>query len=406
MPTLTKKLTDTEARRCPVPSAGYAIHWCPKTPGFGVRVTQGGARSWILERRIAGRTVRRTLGPVAGSGRGAISAEVARTLAAQRSGEMALGRDVVAEQRAARAIEKKVGMTFAEALREYIVDDSVRAHPLKERTWADYLGMIRGEEKGTSGKMRAAGELYDLADVRLDALTGAKIKGLYIMLRKRSPMRAAYAMRVLRGVLNYHGVRPEDDPFDKKQAGRERIKLPPARARERVIPKEKLGAWWKAAGAAPTGDYFKLMLLTGMRRGEAAAVKVADVDLEGGRIRLEDTKNRRNHTVLLSGPALEIVEHHAAGKMPYDMLLDGAGDPRKSLAMIVKASGVPFSAHDCRRTFATIAAGLLPGYVVKTLLNHASAGDVTAGHYVHLDEATLRTAWQRVADYILEQLAQ
>jgi integrase len=42
-------------------------------------------------------------------------------------------------------------------------------------------------------------------------------------------------------------------------------------------------------------------------------------------------------------------------------------------------SGVPFSAHDCRRTFSAIAAGVLPGYVVKRLLNHADGNDVSAG---------------------------
>jgi hypothetical protein len=39
-------------------------------------------------------------------------------------------------------------------------------------------------------------------------------------------------------------------------------------------------------------------------------------------------------------------------------------------------------------------------------VNHAEGGDVTAGHYVHLDEATLRGAWQRIADFISKKALQ
>ena len=63
-----------------------------------------------------------------------------------------------------------------------------------------------------------------------------------------------------------------------------------------------------------------------------------------------------------------------------------------------------FSAHDCRRTFVSIAASRLPGYVVKRLANHAGNRDVMAAHYVHLDKQMLRDAWQTVADYILSEV--
>jgi hypothetical protein len=76
------------------------------------------------------------------------------------------------------------------------------------------------------------------------------------------------------------------------------------------------------------------------------------------------------------------------------------------LANVIEASGVPFSPHDCRRTFSTTAANLLPELVLKRLLNYAVGDDVTAGHYVHLGEADLRGAWQRVADRITKKAPQ
>lgn len=402
MPKLGSKLTDTTAARYPAPSKGYTIFWCSTTLGFGVRVTHGGARAWILERRLNGRTIRRTLGRVSGSGRSAISAEDARALAVERSGELVRGKDISAELRASAKLEKVAGITFVDALQRYVADDSAREKPLKERTRSDYLNMVRPEAPKAPGRrFRAAGELASIADKRLDRLTGAAIKTFYRSLQQeRGATRAAYAMRVLRGVLNYEGVQLQDDPFDRKQAGRDRIRLPRANRRERTIPQERLATWWSAAGSAEDGDYFQLLLLTGMRPGELKAVKNADVDVIGWRVVLPDTKNRRPHTVLLSSQAQNIVERRIRTGAPRDLLFEHGAGSRGSLAAIVRQSGVPLSAHDCRRTFASIAASRLPGYVVKKLLNHASGNDVTAGHYIHLDETTLRTAWQTVADFI------
>ena len=405
MPKLDRKLTDTIARFVTVPAERYAIYWCAHTPGFGVRVTPEGARSWVLERRVNGRTVRRTLGHVTGSGRGALTAERARELAVQRSGELAQGRDLIVEQRAEQRSTKRGGMTFGDALKMYVNDDSARKRPLKPRTRADYLGMVREAEETPTGGMLSEGELTAIAHKRLDTLTGASIKALYKALQRRGQTRAAYAMRVLRGTLNYHGVHLDQDPFDRATARRERIVLPSPNKRDRVIPAERLAIWWNACDTAPNGDYFQLLLLTGLRRGELTDARVVDVDLIGARLKIADTKSRRPHVVLLSKEAMGIVGERVGEKLPTELLFEGAGDPRKSLRKIVRASGVDFSAHDCRRTFATIAASLLPGYLVKRLLNHADGVDVTAGHYVHLDEATLRAAWQTIADFVQTRIS-
>jgi integrase len=100
------------------------------------------------------------------------------------------------------------------------------------------------------------------------------------------------------------------------------------------------------------------------------------------------------------GQARAIVERRVGKRSPAELLFNGTGDPRKTLRQIIDASGVTFSAHDCRRTFATVAAARVPGYVLKALLNHSASNDVTSG-YVHPDEDMLREAWQTVADLIV-----
>ncbi len=405
MSRLAQRLTDTIAKRLPQPASGYVLHWCKDTSGFGVRITHAGVRTWVFERRVDGRSVRRGLGRVPGSGRNAITAEAARKAAQVLSNELALGIDSAANRREAEKKEERTGIKFEDALRQYVKDDSARKRPLKQRTTDDYLAMIRPSSRGENGRSRVEGELAPIANRRLDALTGGGVKSLYKTLQKRGPVRAAYAMRVLRGVLNYHGVRLPEDPFDRTTARRERIVLPSANRRDRVIPPERLHAWWNAASAAPNGDYFQLLLLTGLRRGELSAVRVSDVDLTGGRVAIADTKNHKPHIVLLGSQARKIVASRVGKRPPVELLFESVADPRKSLRKIIKASGVEFSAHDCRRTFGSIAASLLPGYVVKRLMNHGHGNDVTGAHYVNLDEGALRDGWQKVADFIASQSA-
>jgi len=65
--------------------------------------------------------------------------------------------------------------------------------------------------------------------------------------------------------------------------------------------------------------------------------------------------------------------------------------------------GVSVTAHDCRRTFATVAESIdVSSMTLKRLLNHRTgAGDVTAG-YVIANPERLRSAMQRIEDRVLE----
>jgi hypothetical protein len=58
--------------------------------------------------------------------------------------------------------------------------------------------------------------------------------------------------------------------------------------------------------------------------------------------------------------------------------------------------------HGLRATFASIAEELLSSALLKRMLNHAAAGDVTFGHYVAKSEAQLRSGWQALADFVEE----
>ncbi len=66
---------------------------------------------------------------------------------------------------------------------------------------------------------------------------------------------------------------------------------------------------------------------------------------------------------------------------------------------VIEESGISFTIHDLRRTFATIAGEMgIPPYLLKKLLNHKS-GDVTEGYVISTVEI-LRRPLQKIAKRI------
>ena len=178
---------------------------------------------------------------------------------------------------------------------------------------------------------------------------------------------------------------------------------PPATvSRDRTLDDEELAAIWGACDGSVMGDMFRLLILTGQRRGEIADLRWDEVDLQKQRIRLsgERTKNGLPHDVPLSPPALEIIEAQLEarverkekkpcefvfttnGRTPVsgfsktkafiDAQLDAESDDDEPL--------VPdWRLHDFRRTMVTQMndMGIAP-HVVEACVNHVS-GSAKAG---------------------------
>lgn len=379
MPIADKPLTTSSTMALEPPGQGYTLIWCPRFPGFGARITANGARSWIVETEVNGKTVRRTIGRV--EGRGSIGADEARRLARERVAELVTGKDRLAERRAA----DKQRLTFGDALREY-VSGKRRAKdglPLKQRTIDDYLEMIEPE---APGKHRA-GPLAPLATRRLVTLTGDGLRRRYaVLVRRRGQRQADYAMQVLRAVVNWHGAAIADNPFT--AAGKHRIQPRPSTPRPSVIPADKLTLWWRAAEAIDTAESacLRLMLLTGMRPSEACAWTRA-----GDALVLTDTKNRTDHVVFMSKQTAAIV----------DAWPEAVGDLRPALKAINAAAGTPHvTPKVLRKTTASLAESLVSIAVAKRVINHGGGGDVTKANYLSADDRRVAAAMQEIADFI------
>ena len=158
--------------------------------------------------------------------------------------------------------------------------------------------------------------------------------------------------------------------------------------------------------------YLLMALYMGFRSDEALTLEWSNVDMEAKTITALDTKNGTSHTLPIPSPLLphiiklqEITGEHEwmfAGRDPIKSM----SLPSKPIASVIKVSGVEFSSHDCRRTFATIAEAVsLPLTMIKRLMNHSTSNDVTGG-YIVTEEETLRDAINKIAAFIQARVNQ
>ncbi|NNM43057.1 MAG: site-specific integrase [Chlamydiae bacterium] len=136
-----------------------------------------------------------------------------------------------------------------------------------------------------------------------------------------------------------------------------------------------------------------LALSTGMRQGEIMGLTWKDVDLEKGRIVLQETKNGEIRVVPLVGHALELLKEFFKIRRLDTSLLFPGKDPQKIADIrfawekaLNDSFIVNFRFHDLRHTFASYLAMRKATLIeLRTLLGHKSASMTV--RYSHLSEA-------------------
>ncbi len=373
-------------------STGRRFVYDTKTPGLRVQVTPTGTKTFQFYRWHQGRPVRVTLGRFP-----AMTVEQARQAARKLLGELAAGKNPVVEKKRHQA----EAVTLARAIEEYLA-----IRDLKPGTRAD----VR--------KMMAWG-LNDWQSKRLTAITPDMVERRYQALSGKSPACANRTMRYLRAVMNFAMARycaPDGSPILPANPV-QRLTLTRAwkrvdRRRTLIRPHE-LEPWWAALEHLTNRthvDYFRLVLLTGLRKSEALGLTWDDVDLDARLLTVTDTKARRPHALPLSDYLADLLRHRRRLAVSDHVFADHQGrvisNFRYSQAKVEALSGVKFCIHDLRRTFITIAESLdIPAYALKRLLNHATGSDVTAG-YIVIDVERLREPMQKITDFVLKTVGE
>ena len=357
-----------------------------------MRVTSTGVKAFIFQKRINGKDKRITIGKY-----GALTAEQSRKLAVKLAGEIAGGGDPIAERK-----EKELkGVTLVQAFADYL---STRKD-LKPKTLKDYNRVISTAFEDWNNKP-------------LLAITKDMIAKRHTKLGEdNGEAWANLSMRVLRALFNFAIGKYEDSQGRSLIPENPVKRLSQTRAWYRVgkrtghIKASQLAAWFQGVLALPNEtlkDYLQLLILTGLRREEAAAkLKWENVDMSAKTFTIIDPKNHNDHTLPMSDYLFELfAKRKAAAVNGYVFPGTGAGgyivEPRKQMAKVTKASGVEFTVHDLRRSFISIAESLvIPAYSLKKLLNHSASNDVT-GDYIQIDAERLREPMQKITDFVLK----
>ena len=174
-------------------------------------------------------------------------------------------------------------------------------------------------------------------------------------------------MRVLRIVWNFAADCTTLPPNPVRRLRRQWYDEP---RRERMVQAQELPAFYAAVMALPNPiarDYILLMLFTGMRRGEAAALRWEHVDLAQKIIRVpaELTKAKRKFEIPMSVFVYDLLVARRALGACSQFIFPGSGKNTghitsvdKALVTVAEATGFGISAHDLRRTFMTVAEGM------------------------------------------------
>ena len=95
---MTERLPDTIARKTLPPARGQTLLWDGEVKGFALRVTSGGAKSFVVDYRVDGRQRRFTIGAYPDW-----SVQAARQCAKELKREVDLGRDPMGKRHSERA---------------------------------------------------------------------------------------------------------------------------------------------------------------------------------------------------------------------------------------------------------------------------------------------------------------
>jgi integrase len=388
---ITKTFTD---KALPLPNKDQTFYRDSILKGFALRITSAGVKSFVVEKIIGNKVRRITIGKYSG----ALTVEQARKKAQILLGQIADG---------INPIEEKQITEMNETTLEQVMQDYLKSRKtLKPKTLYDYNRI-----------MTVA--FADWKKLPILQITKDKVEKLHTKLGENSgEAYANLAMRILRALFNFAAGKYEDAQGRSLIVDNPVRRLSQTRAwyrverRQTFIQAHELKSWYEGIQKlANQGlrDYFMLILLTGLRRQEAASLRWDQVDFKAKSLRITDTKNNEPHTLPLSTYLRTLLQARRE-QMTNEFVFPAPSasghiiESRKQIAKVVASSGVTFTVHDLRRTFITIAESLdIPAYALKRLLNHKMHNDVTAG-YIVTDVERLRSPMQKITDYILKRM--
>ena len=317
----------------PAPAGKRITLWDAGLSGFGLRVTDRGAISFHVMRRLPGKPhpVRVVLGKYP-----SLSLAAARKQAGAALADLAAG---IHPRERARALQT------AEAQRKavtvgHVVEEFASRHLSRKRTGHGVGQLLRRELVSRWG------------DRPITDINRADVIGMIEAIGDRSPSAARQTWLYTRRLFGWALSR---DVYGLTASPCERIRVADLigspKPRERVLDADELRAIWQitAAGEFPFDPFVRLLLLLGCRRGELAGMRRDELDLAAGLWHLsgERTKNELPRTIPLSRQAVAILAALPVFPGPFVFSADGGARPIQGFSKFK----LPLRPSPCGRRF-------------------------------------------------------
>jgi integrase len=427
--------------------------WCEEVKGLGVIATTAGAKSYIFQAKVKGKSMRLTIGDVGSWSIAKAQAEARRLQTVIDTGNDP--RQVKAKQEAeqdaqtAALAQKQVSesVTVAEAWQAYIADRSASVKNGKPE-WGDkhkahHAYFVQpGGEKRTRGrrpnepKKTRPGILVPLMTMRLVELDAKTIAAWLDKTTKQAPTTAAQAFRALRAFLTWcakHEAYSAAVQSGACQSDDVKKRVPAPQTKENdSLRRAQIKPWFDAVEKIENpviAAYLQGLLLTGARRNELAALRWQDVDLKWKSLTIRD-KVEGERTIPLT-PYVEslLLELKRLNDTPPNVkklnALKAAGkawkpspfvfysatsksgrieEPRNLHNKALEAAALPaLSLHGLRRSFGTLSEWVeVPAGIVAQLMGHKPSA-IAEKHYIQRELDLLHMWHVKIEAWILNE---
>jgi len=417
MPAISEKIVEN----LPVPAAGNKVHFFSgaalqgkKAPaGFGVRVTAGGTKSFVLFHRADGRKFLETLGRWdANAQGGTLTVRDAIVSADKLAKDLKNGRREDPRPDRTRRLQDgdKAATGTVSSLLDVYIAEYLRAGKLRS------AGMIEAQlERLVKPRIGKIG-IYDLKRSHI-------LQMLKEIAKENGERMADLVLAYVRKAFNWYEVHGSDDDFTSPVVrGMARLK-PSERERERVLADDEIRDLWSALDGitepACFPSYVKTLLLTATRRSEAADMSTTELDGDVWTIPAARYKTKRDHVIPLSTAAAELIRSQApskparnahfvfsttAGAKAFAGFSKAKRELDKKIAEAREREGRPpmedWTLHDLRRTARTLLARAgIRDDIAERCLGHVIKGvEGVYNRHPYLDEK--RAAFEALASLV------
>ncbi len=323
--------------------------------GFGIRVREGGSRTWIFQYRIGKKQRRMVLGSAK-----SVPLALAKKNASELEAKVKLGDDPAVAKETAR---REVDNTFALLAEQFLES---RKPSWRTSTYEEVQRHLIKYAKPLHSLPVTAVSQRDVANLLTNL---AKESGNVTSNRVRTTL-GSFLGWVIR-----EGIRLPDGNVATYTNKREE------KSRERVLSDAELKMIWGACLDDDFGAVLKLLILTGQRASEIGELRQDEVHDEQIALPANRTKNGRSHIIPLSEAAKAILVRFRKRDRKFLFGRDNTGIQgwtvgKEKIDARIAEAGKPlahWTVHDLRRTVATGIAGLgVQPHIVEAVLNHVS----------------------------------